>query len=174
MTSLASARPTWSSRTTRATCQSARLKLAAVRVRQLVVQHRVRQHFNAGSDIGETDFEGLAIHCSEADSAPGGKCSTANGGAPDVLPDEPGGYTGFNALFGAVNVNPVLTGQLDRPLAPNYTPGRNTPPPAGNWQAPPVYDVFAPNATDTGGRAVTVRNLDASTLPAPPTSTPRA
>ena len=130
------------------------------------------QHFNAGSDIGETDFEGLAIHCSEADSAPGGKCSSANGGAPDVLPDEPGGYTGFNALFGAVNINPLLTGQLDRPLPrvklharPATRPRR-----AGNWQAPPVYDVFAPNATDTGGRAVTVHNLDASTLPAPPTS----
>ena len=47
------------------------------------------QHFNAGSDIGETDFEGLAIHCSEADSAPGGKCSTANGGAPTSCPTNP-------------------------------------------------------------------------------------
>ena len=128
------------------------------------------QHFNAGSDIGETDFEGLAVHCSLADSAPGGKCSTANGGAPDALPDEPGGYRGFNALFGAVNVNPVLTGQTDRPLPASYTPSGDTPPPAGNWQAPPVYDVFAPNATDTGRRAATVDNLDANTLPAPPTS----
>ena len=34
------------------------------------------QNFNAGSDLGETDFEGLAIHCSLADSGPGGKCST--------------------------------------------------------------------------------------------------
>ena len=126
------------------------------------------QHFGAGSDIGETDFEGLAIHCSLADSGPGGKCSTANGGAPDALPSEPGGYTGYNALFGAVNVNPVLTGQPDQPLPANYTPAGDTPPPAGNWQAPPVYDVFATNATDTGRHAVSVDNLDASTLPAPP------
>ncbi len=128
------------------------------------------QQFGAGSNIGTTDFEGLAIHCSLVDSAPGGKCSTANGGAPDALPDEPGGYTGYNALFGAINVNPALTGQSDQPLPANYTPAGDTPPPAGNWQAPPVYDVFAPNATDTGRHAVSVDNLDASTLPAPPTS----
>ena len=128
------------------------------------------QHFNAGSDIGTTDFEGLAIHCSQADSGPGGKCSAGNGGGPDVLPDEPGGYSGFNALFGALNVDPVLTGQSDRPLPANYTPAGDTPPPAGDWAAPPVYDVFAPNATDTGRHAVPVDNLDANTLPAPPAS----
>ena len=122
------------------------------------------QKFYAGSDLGTTDFEGLAIHCSQADSAPGGKCSTANGGAPDALPDEPGDY---NALFGALAVNPLLTGELDQPLPANYTPTNDTPPPAGNWQAPPVYDVFAPNATDSGPHAVPVTNLDASTLPAP-------
>ncbi len=128
------------------------------------------QHFGAGSDIGETDFEGLAIHCSLADSGPGGKCSSANGGAPDALPDEPGGYARYNALFGAVTVNPLLTGQSDGPLPANYTPSGDTPPPPGNWQAPPVYDVFAPNATDTGRHAAAVHNLDASTLPAPPTT----
>jgi hypothetical protein len=128
------------------------------------------QDFNAGSDLGETDFEGLAIHCSLADSGPGGKCSTGNGGEPDSLPDEPGGYNGYNALFGAVNVNPLLTGQSDQPLPANYTPAGDTPPPSGNWQAPPVYDVFAPNATDTGRHAVSADNLDASTLPAPPAS----
>ena len=128
------------------------------------------QDFNAGSDLGETDFEGLAIHCSLADSGPGGKCSTGNGGEPDSLPDEPGGYNGYNALFGAVNVDPLLTGQSDQPLPANYTPAGDTPPPAGNWQAPPVYDVFAPNATDTGRHAVSADNLDASTLPAPPAS----
>jgi len=121
------------------------------------------QKFQAGSDIGTTDFEGLAIHCSKADSAPGGRCSTANGGAPDALPDEPGGYSGYNALFGALNVDPLLTGQPDQPLGANYTPSGDTPPPAGNWQAPPVYDVFAPNATDSGPRSVSVHNLPAGT-----------
>ncbi len=120
------------------------------------------QKFYAGSDIGTTDFEGLAIHCSKADSGPDGKCSTANGGAPDALPDEPGGYSGYNALFGAVNVDPLLTGKPDQPLPANYTPAGDTPPPAGNWQAPPVYDVFAPNATDTGPHGAPVNNLEAS------------
>ena len=125
------------------------------------------QKFYAGSDIGTTDFEGLAIHCSQTDSAPGGRCSAANGGAADALPDEPGGYTGYNALFGALAVNPFLTGKLDQPLPANYTPAGDTPPPAGNWQAPPVYDVFAPNATDSGPHSVPVTNLDAATLQAP-------
>ena len=42
------------------------------------------------------DFEGIAIHCAAGDSV----CSSANGGEPDVLPQEPGSYNGFNALFG--------------------------------------------------------------------------
>jgi len=121
------------------------------------------QNFQAGSDLGTTDFEGLAIHCSKADSAPGGKCATANGGAPDALPSEPGGYNGYNALFGALNVDPLLTGKPDQPLPANYTPAGDTPPPAGNWQAPAVDDVFAPNATDSGHHAVPVHPLPAGT-----------
>ena len=111
------------------------------------------QFFDAGSNLGETDFEGLAIHCSKAESAGAGMCSPGNGGVTDALPDEPGGYTGYNALFGALSVDPVLTGHPDQPLPSNYTPTGDTPPPAGNWLAPPVYDVFAPNATNSGRHA---------------------
>ena len=55
-----------------------------------------------------TDFVGFAIHC----GAGGGICSAnatnvANS-RPDQLPDEPGGYTGFKALFGAKYVNPAI------------------------------------------------------------------
>ena len=125
----------------------------------------------AGSDIGDDRLRGPCDPLlAGRQRARAGSARPANGGAPDALPDEPGGYTGYNALFGALNVNPVLTGQSDQPLPANYTPAGDTPPPAGNWQAPPVYDVFAPNATDTGRHAVSVHNLDASTLPAPPTS----
>jgi hypothetical protein len=42
------------------------------------------------------DFEGIAIHCAKGNAL----CSTANGGGPDLLPGEPNGYTGFNALYG--------------------------------------------------------------------------
>ncbi len=129
------------------------------------------QYNNAGSNLGETDYEGLAVHCSVKDSQPGGICSSGNGGQPDVLPDEPGGYTGFNALYGAININPWLTGNPDQPLPAGFnvcTPphgGSNppcTPPPNGNWYAPAVYDVFAPNATNTGPHAAPVNNLEAS------------
>jgi hypothetical protein len=50
------------------------------------------------------DFEGIAVHCAQASSV----CATANGGVPDVLPNEPGGYSGYNALFGNKYVAPVI------------------------------------------------------------------
>jgi hypothetical protein len=42
------------------------------------------------------DFVGIGIHCASGNAL----CSTANHGRPDLLPDEPDGYTGFNGLFG--------------------------------------------------------------------------
>ncbi len=50
-----------------------------------------------------TDWLGIAVHCAQGSPL----CSGPNG-APDVLPDEPGGYTGFNALYGNINVAPVI------------------------------------------------------------------
>ena len=52
-------------------------------------------------DKAVADFEGIAIHCAQGSAV----CST---GRPDVLPDEPGGYTGFNALYGNVSVAPQI------------------------------------------------------------------
>jgi len=46
------------------------------------------------------DFEGIAIHCARSSAL----CASANNGRPDLLPDEPGGYGGFQALFGHKNV----------------------------------------------------------------------
>lgn len=51
------------------------------------------------------DFVGLGIHCAQNSTL----CSTANGGRPDALPDEPGGYTGFNGLFGNKYVAPQIS-----------------------------------------------------------------
>ena len=51
------------------------------------------------------DFEGIAVHCAAGDIV----CSGANGGRPDLLPEEPGGYTGFSALFGHKFVAPVIS-----------------------------------------------------------------
>ncbi|HEY6875328.1 MAG TPA: hypothetical protein VI384_03110 [Candidatus Dormibacteraeota bacterium] len=50
------------------------------------------------------DFVGIAIHCAQGNPT----CSSANGGEPDRLPDEPGGYNGFSGLFGHRYVAPQI------------------------------------------------------------------
>jgi hypothetical protein len=50
------------------------------------------------------DFVGIGVHCAQGSSI----CAAANNGKPDLLPDEPGGYSGFNGLFGAKYVNPII------------------------------------------------------------------
>ncbi len=62
--------------------------------------------FLANPNLAFTDFVGLAVHC----AAGAALCSSNNNGKADLLPDEPGGYTGFNALYGAKYVNPQLGG----------------------------------------------------------------
>lgn len=51
------------------------------------------------------DFEGIAVHCAAGSEL----CSAAHGGRPDVLPDEPGGYLGFSALYGHKYVAPLIS-----------------------------------------------------------------
>src|SRR4051794_5980578 len=53
-----------------------------------------------------TDFVGIAIHC----GANGGICNNSAHAKDDLLPDEPGTYTGFKGLFGALYVNPAING----------------------------------------------------------------
>src|SRR5262249_13425150 len=60
------------------------------------------QHQKARQSVN-TDWLGIAVHCAQGSAL----CAGPNG-APDTLPDEPGGYTNFSALFGNVNVAPVL------------------------------------------------------------------
>ena len=61
--------------------------------------------FHANANLAFTDFVGIAIHC----AAGSGLCSSPNNGKADLLPDEPGSYSGFNALFGAKYVNPQIS-----------------------------------------------------------------
>ena len=56
-----------------------------------------------------TDWLGVAVHCASGSPL----CSGSNG-APDLLPDEPGGYTNFNALYGNINVAPVICVQATK------------------------------------------------------------
>ena len=53
----------------------------------------------------QADFVGLAVHCGRNDR----RCAGAHGARPDLLPDEPGGYQGFSALFGAKYVDPLIS-----------------------------------------------------------------
>ena len=55
----------------------------------------------------QTDFVGIAIHCGAASTS---KCAGDADARTDSLPDEPGGYDGFNALFGAKYVDPAISG----------------------------------------------------------------
>ncbi|MGI9033862.1 MAG: hypothetical protein ACR2HY_09375 [Acidimicrobiales bacterium] len=51
------------------------------------------------------NYVGVAVHCGSATT-----CAADPGAKPDPLPDEPGGYNGFKALFGHKNVVPAIGG----------------------------------------------------------------
>ncbi|HUP05789.1 MAG TPA: hypothetical protein VMU47_01475 [Caldimonas sp.] len=59
------------------------------------------------ASLRTTDFVGIAIHCAKG---AGSVCAGNAHARSDPLPDEPGGYNGFSALFGAKYVNPTITG----------------------------------------------------------------
>jgi hypothetical protein len=48
------------------------------------------------------DFVGVAVHCASGSPL----CAS---GRPDLLPDEPGGYSGYSALYGHKSVAPALS-----------------------------------------------------------------
>jgi hypothetical protein len=70
--------------------------------------------FGAGSPVANeatsnftlatADFEGIAIHC--AQNSP--LCNGSAHAKQDFLPQEPGGYNGFNALYGNKYVQPAI------------------------------------------------------------------
>ncbi|MGF1429375.1 hypothetical protein [Kitasatospora sp. LaBMicrA B282] len=52
----------------------------------------------------QADYVGIGVHCAQKSDL------CAKGGAsPDLLPDEPGGYNGYQALFGAKSVDPAIS-----------------------------------------------------------------
>ncbi len=58
------------------------------------------------SNLGQAfaDFVGIGVHCAQNSAT----CAASTHTQPDLLPDEPGGYGGFNGLFGAAYVNPII------------------------------------------------------------------
>jgi hypothetical protein len=61
---------------------------------------------NPGASGTQTfaDYVGIGVHCAQASAI----CGASTHAHADLLPDEPGGYNGFNALMGAKYVNPVI------------------------------------------------------------------
>jgi hypothetical protein len=51
------------------------------------------------------DFVGVGIHCAQGNAL----CAAANHGKPDLLPDEPGGYSGYQGLFGHKYTAPQIS-----------------------------------------------------------------
>ncbi len=50
------------------------------------------------------DYVGIGVHCAKGSAI----CSASPNAHADALPDEPGGYNGFDALMGAKYVDPVI------------------------------------------------------------------
>ena len=65
-----------------------------------------REMAEARTDPGKAaaDFTGLAVHCARQSA----ECSAAHGGRADRLPDEPGGYEGFSAVYGQRYLGPRI------------------------------------------------------------------
>lgn len=59
----------------------------------------------ADPTLAQADYVGIAVHCASGVAL----CSQADGGQADRLPDEPGGYNGYQALFGAKYVAPQIS-----------------------------------------------------------------
>jgi hypothetical protein len=50
------------------------------------------------------DYVGIGVHCAQGSDI----CAASPRPRPDLLADEPGGYSGYQGLFGAKYVNPVI------------------------------------------------------------------
>jgi hypothetical protein len=54
----------------------------------------------------ETEFQGLSVHCTNGSN---NFCAGNPGVVPDKLPSEPGGYNGYQAVFGTHFLDPALS-----------------------------------------------------------------
>src|SRR5438270_11981156 len=93
----------------------------------------------ASPSKAQADFVGIAVHCGQAATS---RCSGSANAKDDPLPDEPGGYTGFKALFGAKYVDPAIAG--GNACVPD-TAGQPIADPAGNCGFPGFDGMLAKN-----------------------------
>jgi hypothetical protein len=57
-----------------------------------------------------TDYVGIALHCAQGGGICTSNATNTTNSRPDRLPDEPNGYLGYQALYGAKYVDPAITG----------------------------------------------------------------
>jgi hypothetical protein len=88
-----------------------------------------------------TDFLGIAVHCAQ-------KSPLCASGKPDLLPDEPGGYNGFTALFGNKYVQPSIS-----PKGPVTDLDGNV---IADSNGHPGFPGFSPTASQTLGYLATM------------------
>lgn len=89
--------------------------------------------------LKQTDFVGIAVHCAQSSTS---VCTKSTHAQADSLPDEPGGYNGFQALFGAKYVDPAITGGSS---CVNNTGGTPITDPVGNCGFPGFDGMLATN-----------------------------
>src|SRR5579862_6017905 len=96
------------------------------------------------------DYVGLAVHCAkgsafcaDAKAVKYGQTSASSTAVADALPDEPGGYEGYQAVFGHKYLQPLLAG------AANSGDNRTF----GNGDSCPVIDSSG-NLTDLSGTEI--------------------
>ncbi|HEX8968620.1 MAG TPA: hypothetical protein VF937_12110 [Chloroflexota bacterium] len=93
------------------------------------------QEVSSNADQAFADYVGIAVHCAQGSSV----CA---GGQPDRLPQEPGGYAGFQALFGHKAVAPAIS-----PAGPLSDLSGRPIQDAGGRQGFPGFDGLPPAVT---------------------------
>ncbi len=92
------------------------------------------------SDNGQAkttaDFIGVAIHCAKAATL----CVSTHRGVADSLPAEPGGYGGFNGLFGHKYVAPQIRQEHGVPITTAYLSAVHEKADTGLGPGDPVYE----------------------------------
>ncbi len=87
-----------------------------------------------------TDYVGIAIHCAQGGGICASNTTNVANSRPDRLPDEPGGYAGYQALYGAKYVNqairPGVPAQPNNNVCVNDTSGAPVTDPFGRCGFP--------------------------------------
>jgi hypothetical protein len=89
-----------------------------------------------------TDYVGIAVHCAQGGGICASNATNVSNSRPDRLPDEPGGYLGYQALYGAKYVNPAIA---NGNACVNNTEGQPVTDPFGHCGFPGFDAAYAKN-----------------------------